>query len=146
MSDDTAASVLEHLTLAYGAPFTRQFGAAEPAAVQVAWGKELAGLTPQQIRRGLANLPVKPPSAVAFRALCVTRPPPQQGAQKPQGAPMTAPSDTTSLSMQLGRRGPQGPRQWAVDLQAREQQGDKLSRFQRRCWREGLGYSWEDCA
>ncbi len=140
-------TVLEHLSLAYGPRFTRQFGAADPAAVQAAWAKQLAGLTPRAIEQALLHLPDKPPNAVEFHALCVAARPRPTQAQKPQGEPTTAPPEAQSVSATLGRRAARGPRQWAIDLKAQElRDPTSLSRFQRRCWREALGEPWEDCA
>ena len=145
MSDD-AATVLQQLTLAYGPRFSRQFGAAEPTEVQAAWRKQLAGLTPRAIEWGLHHLPEKPPNAVEFHALCTTPPPRPVQAPKPAGEPTVAPPHAVALADALGGRAPRGPRQWAIDLQAREASGERLTRFQRRCWREALGQPWEDCA
>lgn len=61
------------LTALYGARFTRMWEDVDPESMIGTWSWELAGLTMQEIERGLARCGEHPPTVRAFRALCRTQ-------------------------------------------------------------------------
>jgi hypothetical protein len=130
----TEDAVIAELTAAYGLRFLRGFDGVEPELMRRAWRRQLMTLSPQHIAWALHHLPEQPPNAVQFRSLALQRPMRQQ--QLPElPAPPADPERVRQL-MQPARDAPtRGPRQWAIDLKARELAGEHLTLAQREMWR-----------
>lgn len=132
----------------YGASFDRQWEC--PAGVdpvehvqemKAHWGRELSRLqqNPQAIAYALDNLPDFPPNLVQFRAVCNRAP----VFQAPKlAAPAPDPERLGKELQRLSAVASKAPyfdhKAWAHRLKAREESGEKLSAYQRQCWREAL--------
>jgi hypothetical protein len=101
-----------------------------------AWSRQLASLTPKAIEWAMEHLPSQPLNALEFRALALQRPSPKpiEEVQVPAD-----PRRVARLLEPLRTQPVRGTRQWAIDLQGRELQGEKLSHAQRNMWRAVLG-------
>lgn len=129
----------------YGAAFDRQWecpAGTDPAdhiaGMLAHWGRELRGYqqSPHAISYALDNLPEHPPNLVEFRALCRRRPDP---AQQRLEAPKVPPAKMLEAVAAIAKPVPKmDPKQWARDLQQREERGDALTLAQRDIWRAGL--------
>lgn len=133
----TAAEVLAELGAVYGLRFMRQYDAMEPGAVVRAWEKQLASLTPLAIEWAMLHLPLQPLNALEFRALALQRP-----AAKPREEPVVRADPQRVLEVLKPLRTQRSARlskQWAIELQARELAGERLSPALRVMWRNALG-------
>jgi len=111
------------------------------------WARALSGVTGEQIAQGLAKLATGtdgwPPSSGEFRALCVPPRPipahqrhPLLDAPKPERKDRHA--EIQAMIAMLGNKKPS--KQWAIDLKAREESGEKLNYTQQRFWLEALNH------
>jgi hypothetical protein len=75
---DLVDAVFKKLTLTYGRDFLSRWEGIDLIDVKNDWAHELRGYenAPDSIKYALQNLPVRPPSVVEFRALCMRAPPP----------------------------------------------------------------------
>lgn len=128
----------------YGAAFDRQWecpagvDAAEFAGQMLAhWGRELRGYqqAPQALAYALDNLPPHPPNLVEFKGLCRRRPDAQQ-ARLP--APDVPPEAMLKAVAAIVKPAPVDGRDWARQLQKREQSGERLTAYQRFAMREAM--------
>ena len=72
LPESWTAALFKKFSLAYGNLWNSQFGTQEMTdAAMKEWGQYLGELKPEQIKRGLANLPDFPPSLPAFKNLCL---------------------------------------------------------------------------
>lgn len=66
------AGIFKKFSAIYGHLWDSQVGTQRQMDSKLeAWRKELYMVEPIELRRGLDNLPEKPPSAIAFRNLCL---------------------------------------------------------------------------
>ena len=126
--------ILGRLTATYGRRFPKAYADADPAK----WAAELGSYVTDDaaLQHVFLHLPMVPPNARGFREACdAFRLPPKQPEQP-------APVDQAfALATLAAFRRPvaQGPQAWAHRLRDREQEGETLTGFQRRAWREALG-------
>jgi len=127
-----ANQVLGELAAIYGMRFMRQYDGMDMEQVARAWSRQLATLTPRAIEWAMEHLPNVPLNALEFRALAMQRPAVQHvQEQGPPADPARVGQIMACLSKGKGR----GAWQWAMDLQARELAGEKLTQAQRVMWR-----------
>lgn len=133
--------IFEKLSLVYGRDFLSRWEGQNLNAVKADWGHELRGFqqSPNAIRHALETLDAaKPPTVLQFRDACL---------KAPQYAPAALPApkaDPAVVAQALGSiQRPTGfsHKGWAYRLQKREQDGDRLTKFQRGAWREALGFN-----
>lgn len=70
--------IFERLSVAYGHRFLGLYSGFDMQAVRADWAQTLAAFAdnPGAIRHGLDSLPAEPPTAIQFRAICLTAPRP----------------------------------------------------------------------
>jgi hypothetical protein len=119
----------------FGQDWIRMWEGIDLAAVKADWSQQLAGmhLTPagiERLRYGYENLPERPPTAAAFKAVCN---------RAPETLPKALPAPTQIDSEKARRlrslvvgafQAPKEPRQWAHRLKARHEAGERLSQAQ----------------
>lgn len=136
------------LAATYGAAWDRSCGITPMDQVQAIWQERLKGFSFADIRYALDHLPSKAPNVFEFRDLCRAAPQKQQ----PQlEAPVADPSKVAEVVSQVKSRMskfPQrDPKQWARDLKARYDKGEKLGAHQIVAFRQALGHegrqSWQ---
>lgn len=144
------ASWVDHLfaklTVRYGAAFLRQWPAdVDVSLVKADWAEVLDGFDgfPDGIAYALRNLdPQRPPNALQFRDLCRqcrSDPPSLSIADdRPSADPQRVREIICRLRSQPIGDVYVGPKAWAHRLRDRELAGEKLTRFQRECWRDAL--------
>lgn len=133
--------IMTKLALAYPGRFP-------PRAVPVdllkdEWARELSGLSAEDIKHAMQNLPGDhPPNAIQFKAICHSRPKPFN---LPTPIAYTAPTPVqveTNRALVAAFDARKGPgfdtKAWARKLRQREANGEKLSRIQSEYWREAL--------
>jgi hypothetical protein len=128
----------------YGASFDRQWQCPEGVdpsdhvkSLKWFWAQSLSGYqqSPQAIHFALDNLPAHPPNLVEFKSICMRRPEPELAKlPEPKADPKIAEAVLKSIEKPNGRH----PKEWAENLQSREQSGERLSQFSRGAWREAL--------
>lgn len=131
-------SLFARLQVRYGAAWTRMWEGVEIAAVKADWAEELAGYVnaPDAIKHALGHLPPdRPPTVSQFAALC-------RNAPRYIAPALPAPTpDPAVVAAVLGAIRPvaaHDPKAWARRLRKRDQLCERLSLFQRFCWREAL--------
>lgn len=135
--------IFEKLTLVYGQAFLRRWSDIDLNLVKSDWSYELSGFerAPQAIAFALANLPDGPPTVTQFKALCRQAPAAATPLlPEPKAAPERMAAELAKLGA-LRQATEQGGdmKAWARRLQARDQAGEKLSRYQRHCYQTALG-------
>lgn len=143
MTPEAIAAIFGRLNMAYGTRFMEQYGGEPPMRIRASWRHELADLTPAQVQHALAHLPGDYPiNAMQFRDLA------RQLHKKPQalliGRDGAAPSPEEQKRLEravMGFGGPKDHLAWARKLRKREEDGERLSAFQRTAWRRALGFS-----
>lgn len=101
------------------------------------WARELGAYANRgdAIAYALSHLPERPPNLVEFRNLCNRAPKPEQQAL-PQAKADPARRDAVLAG--LKRPSVRSPLQWAYDLKAREEAGERLPLHHREQWRAAL--------
>lgn len=132
------------LTLAYGRDFLGRWEGLEVSDVKTDWGHELAGFEqhPEAIAYALANLPIKPPTVLEFRALCRRAPVPEAPRlEAPQADPARVAAELAKLAPMRARAVDVDRKDWARSLLARHDAGEKLRPISLRFAREALRIS-----
>jgi hypothetical protein len=129
--------IFARLAVRYGVAFTRQWDGIDPALVKADWAEQLSGLVADDLDHGLHHLPVdRPPTVGQFRECCRRTP------SSPPIALPSPPADPAVINRLLAKLRPalqhQGDRGWAHRLKRRDEAGERLSLFQRQCYREAL--------
>lgn len=142
LPDDWVKTIFTRLTVVYGARFVGQWPGLDPKQVMDVWAEELDGITSGGVAHALANLPPDfPPNPMQFRALCNRRPMPVYRALP---APKTRASEEVRAKVaRVLNRARRSPKQWALDLKAREEAGDALSPVLSTMWRAALASTVE---
>lgn len=128
----------------YGSEFANKWAGQDSDAVKAAWAYTLADYDNNQprIKWALEHLPERPPNALQFRALCALAPE-QNGLQAiAKDEPMTFSKEVRdAIVAGMSAPAPQehGMKQWAHDLKARADNGEKLGMNQIRCYKNALG-------
>lgn len=134
--------VFTKLSLVYGHQFLSRWDGLDLAHVKADWAHELAAYqqAPQAIAFALENLPQKPPTVLEFRALCQRAP--SRNAQQQRIGHDATPADPERVREAVGylrgRLRQRDPREWAHNLKARHDAGQKLSPYQIACYRDAL--------
>ena len=143
LSDSWLTRILQRVELAYPGRFPPK--AAAPELIRAEWARELEGMTAEQIKHALANLPTDyPPNALTFKALCNSAPKPATPLPVlPKGKPSPETVDrvqafTEALAQGQAQRASADPKGWAKKLRAREQAGETLRPVLAQAWREAL--------
>lgn len=132
------------LASTYGASWERSLGGTPVLDAKALWAHELqvfAGLL-EAVVWALDHLPEYPPNVIQFRNLCRQAPAtevPQLPA--PQADPARVAAELAKLGAlrQATTRQAGDMKEWAKRLAARDQAGEKLSRYQRHCYQAALG-------
>lgn len=106
------------------------------------WSRELSGLSAEELKHGMANLPADyPPNATQFRVICQSRPKPQ-APPEPAAAFVPDPDKVATAKTMVtqfdAKKGPADPLRWARNLRKREANGDHLTLWQKQAWRDAL--------
>lgn len=133
--------IFERLTLRYGRDFLGRWEGIPIAEVKADWANVLDGFSaqPAAIAWALNQLPdSRAPTAQDFRALCRSAPPPDL----PRLPEPKADPERVAAELSKMKKVPCADvfdfKRWARRLKAREESGERLSRFQRDAWRETL--------
>lgn len=134
------------MTAIYGHRFTSLFPDGDSMSEwRDTWGRALAGLSGEQIAQGLAKLATGtdgwPPTSGEFRALCVPpKPIPAHQRHPLLDAPKPVKTNRAATVREAAALldGKKASKQWARDLKARDEAGEKLTYTQSRFWREAL--------
>lgn len=133
------------LTLAYGREFLGRWEGIDLSDVKTDWGHELSGFErhPEAIAYALANLPIKPPTVLEFRALCRRAPAPDAPRlESPRANPERVKAELDKLAPMRARAVDVDRKDWARVIRARHAAGEKLRPIQVRFAREALGPEW----
>lgn len=139
LPDAWVERIFHKLTVTYGAAFLRKYEGVSLEDVKADWAQTLAGFQqmPEAIRHGLEHLPSdKPPTVLEFRDACRKSPAPKLTALP---GPPPDPALAAKVREAFNRPTPEHPKAWALRLRQRELNGEKLTRFQKECWRSSLG-------
>ncbi len=141
---DWVDRIFERLALVYGHSFSRRWEGMDAHQVKQVWARELAGYErrPKALQYALQHLPQsEPPTAIAFRLLCVKCPDDDEALKLADQRPR---ADLPRLAAELRRlqsirsQHAGKPRAWAERLRDREKAGEPLSDSQRQAWRNAL--------
>lgn len=146
MTPDHVAAIIARLTLAYGTRFKEQYAGLTTAQIKASWLYELRDVMQPQVAYALARLPSDwPVNALQFRDLARQRPiealtVPRLG----MGGAVPTPDERRRMEEAIRPlRAAKSPKAWAHGLRWREQQGERLTEFQRTAWRRALGFDSE---
>lgn len=137
-------SLFAELAALYGARFMNQWAADMVPQVKNTWLRELREFesNPEALQYALDNLPADHcPMALEIRDLCRKYCADRDAlARVPIQPRQTAEERARGLAIlqAFHRPDPQGPKAWAWRQRARELAGERLTLFQRSCWREAL--------
>ena len=145
---DTVDIIFARLAAVYGAKFTNQWPAGALPTIKAAWMDELREFAGNSdaIEYGLGKLPTDHAVMVLeLRDLCRTHVRMVNAARTSRIAPQTQEEREHALAVlaSFRRPGAQHSKDWARKLRLRELSGERLSRFQRECWRTALGSAGE---
>lgn len=107
------------------------------------WARELSGMTAEELKHGMANLPPDyPPTAAQFRIICQSRPkpqaPPEPAAAFVPDPDKVATAKSLVVAFDATQKGPRDQLRWARNLRKREANGDYLTLWQKQAWRDAL--------
>lgn len=128
--------IFAKMLIRYGSLWSSKWEAIPEAAVKADWAEQLANMPRESILYAIGFLPLEfPPTVTQFREIC-KRAPDRTPKPRAISAPPADPAKVAALvakarAMQAARK----PRQWAHELQAREEAGEKLNERQREAWR-----------
>lgn len=135
--------IFEKMTLVYGQAFLRRWADIDLNRVKSDWSHELSGFerAPKAIAFALANLPEAPPTVVQFKLIARQAPAPEVPMlPEPKADPARLADELSKLGTLRANMQPAGDmKAWARRLKAQEIAGERLSSYQRSCWRAALG-------
>lgn len=145
--------IFEKLGLTYGRDFLARwdgFDADAMLEVKHDWSMELGGFfdQPDSIAHALAHLPAKAPNVIEFRQLCRSTPRSDfKQLPRPSQDPQKVAEVLGHVKKKLSKFPQRDPKQWARDLKARYDKGEKLGAHQIVAFRQALGHegrqSWQ---
>ena len=145
LSAEWLDTLMQRMRLAYAGKFPPKGVTAFD--IRAEWARELSGLTRENLKHAMANLPADwPPTAMQFRALALSKPTPTP-LPPPGPAKVTAAPEVTqtlkTFSTEKNKavalfNANNDPKGWARRLREREMKGEDLSRYLRQAWREAL--------
>lgn len=126
--------VLARMAVRYGVLWSRMWEDINPEALKADWVAELSGMPPYAVHYAMRFLPAdRPPTVVAFKALCSRAPAPNQ--MRIHGPRQAPPPAIANWKPGFAA----DPLAGARSLRDREQCGDKaLTMAQRDFWRTAL--------
>lgn len=131
--------IFTRMLVRYGAQWMRQWPeGVDMGAVKTDWARELDRVSPESLGYALDNLPADyPPNVAQFKALCISRPPPDFKALPP---PKVNKELAAKVLKTIAGTKPsvKKPGEWAAALRAREEAGERLTPAQRAAWRGAL--------
>lgn len=132
----------------YGAAWVRSHGDAPMEDTKAVWRKHLAGFNAGDIKYALAHLPSRCPNVLEFRDLCRAAPKAEQKQlPRPAPDPQKVAEVVSHVKTKLSKFPQREPKQWARDLKARHDRGEKLGGHQINAYRQALGHegrqSWQ---
>ena len=133
--------IFTKLTLTYGDEFMRRYGSMPANDVKSNWAHELGGFErmPDAIGYALQYLPAeRAPTVLQFRELCRSAPRANELALAPPKTELVSPEVIAATRKAFKPVRNTGSAEWAHALKAREESGERLTRFQRDCWRGAL--------
>jgi hypothetical protein len=135
--------LFDRLAMSYGTEFTNKWGTLGSAEVKSHWAHELGIFVDnlQAIGWALKNLPDRCPNLIEFKSLCRQAPRPDMKALPPPRAnPEIVDKELAKIVQKLAK--PQTDnvdhKRWAKKLQQRHENGENLSMFQIKCYRDAL--------
>jgi hypothetical protein len=136
--------IFDKLTLAYGQQFLARWRDLDLDAVKCDWAYELGGFeqAPHALAYGLSHLNEdRPPTAMAFRAICASSPDPVvQALPSPSADPARVAAELARLApIMAEHRVDADMKGWARKLRARHKAGERLNLYQIDCYRIALG-------
>lgn len=138
--------LFDRLAATYGAGWERSLGGSPIADVKTIWAHELSGFETRLycVAWALENLPERAPNVIEFRNLCRRAPFHDESPAllpEPKADPARVAAELAKLSSLRATVTGNGKdmKAWAYRLKARDDQGEKLSRYQRECYRTALG-------
>jgi hypothetical protein len=137
LSSQAIDGVFGRLAIRYGSAWFAKWDGIPIEMVKADWSEQLERLGVAAITHGLLNLPEYPPSVTEFKAICFSKPEPQQSLPPPKRGPLP-PEVAQKIKPLVDAWRTRKPLQWAYDLQERERLGDDLSITQRAAWRAVL--------
>jgi hypothetical protein len=148
LPDNWVERIFRKLAATYGQAFLRQYDGVDLADVKANWAQELAVFqqAPDALAYGLDHLPAdRPPTVLAFRELCRR---PTEHATSTLRLPLPKPDPAMARAIRDAWKpvGMGGPRAWADRLRKREEDGEKLTQFQRKAWRDAIGVQEQEQA
>lgn len=142
MTPDVVEAIFTKFALVYGsAKFNAMYRDQDVATLRAHWMHELRGLTEQDVAYALAHLPPHEiPNVLQLRMIAMRRPP---AAFRTLTEPQASPERVERVVARLKALGDEltrvrSPKVWAWRLREREVAGERLSSWQRSCWREAL--------
>lgn len=134
--------IFRKLSATYGQAFMRQYVGVDLADVKANWAHELAVFqqSPDAIAYGLEHLPPdRAPTVLQFRDAC-RRPNEHDTRTLKLPTPPVNPELAAKVRQAFRRLSePFNPKAWAFTLRDREANGEKLTAYQRLCWRDAVG-------
>ena len=143
MNAEDLDALFTRMLLVYGAPRLEAMYRNQPMAqVRAHWLQELRHLTTSDVAYGMTMLPADfVPNVLQFKAIALRNPPaPLRALDAPQVSAVDRARVVEALrglAEELQAR--KDPKAWAHALKAREAAGERLTVFQKSCWREALG-------
>lgn len=145
--------IFEKLGMTYGRDFLARWDGFDADAmldVKRDWSMELGGFfdQPDAIAYALAHLPAKPLNVIEFRQICRGAPKPEfKQLPRPTQDPQKVAEVVNVVKTKLSKFPQREPKQWARDLKARHDRGEKLGGHQINAYRQALGHegrqSWQ---
>lgn len=127
LDDEVIDRLFSALLVRYGTPFLDRWRDLDLTVVKADWARDLAPFADNLgvMRFALDNLPDKPPTVIEFHRLCTAAPLPDMPRIESTGKP--APDRVIAALRVLSNRAAakKDPRQWAYDLIAAHERGDR---------------------
>lgn len=140
MNADVIDMIHTKLMLVYGNRFAQAYAGLRPEHIKADWAHELQGISAEQVKHALQNLPGDwPPNVIQFRELCKQAPARvmREALPAPKGVRMSE-RVREQLAQVTARVSMAEPLAWARNLKRREENGEHLTRVQRDAWRKAL--------
>lgn len=137
LSSQTVDGIFGRMAIRYGSSWFAKWDGIPIDMVKADWSEQLERLGVAAVTHGLMNLPEYPPTVTEFKAICFSKPEPQEALPPPSRGPIP-PAVAQKLRPLIEGWRAVKPRAWAYSLQEREKSGDSLSVTQKASWRIAL--------
>ncbi len=141
LKSETVDWIFARMAVRYGAAWVAKWDGVPMDLVATDWARELDRMPMDALVYAMNYLPADfPPTVTHFRELCIRAP---MRSQSPPAlsAPQPDPERVRRLVAEAQERlvgSDRHPKQWAFDLKAREESGERLSMLQREVWRQAI--------